>query len=96
MSVIHTADDIVPISEFKSQMAEWLRKVAVTGTPVVVTQNGKAAGIVLSPAAYDSLTEQARFVAAVQAGLADADAGRVHRTDAVLSSVRKRLGRSTP
>lgn len=89
MSVIHTAEDIVPVSEFKSQIAEWFRKVAVTGTPVVVTQNGRAAGIVLSPAAYDALTEQARFVAAVQAGMADADAGRVHRSDQVLARIRQ-------
>lgn len=93
MSVIHTAEDIVPVSEFKSQIAEWFRKVAVTGTPVVVTQNGRAAGIVLSPAAYDALTEQARFVAAVQAGMADADAGRVQRSDEVLARIRQRDGR---
>ena len=92
MSVIHTAEDIVPVSEFKSQIAEWFRKVAVTGTPVVVTQNGRAAGIVLSPAAYDALTEQARFVAAVQAGMADADAGRVQRSDQVLARIRQRHG----
>jgi prevent-host-death family protein len=92
MSVIHTAEDIVPVSEFKSQIAEWFRKIAQTGSPVVVTQNGKAAGIVLSPAAYDSLTEQARFVAAVQAGMEDADAGHVQRSDAILARVRQRHG----
>lgn len=96
MSIIQTAEDIVPISEFKSQVAEWLRKVAATGSPVVVTQNGKAAGILLSPAAYDALTQQARFVAAIQSGLADADAGRVHGSDEVLTRVRKRLGRKGP
>ena len=93
MSVIHTADDIVPISEFKSQVADWLRRVAETGSPVVVTQNGRAAGIVLSPAAYDALTEQARFVAAVEAGLADADAGRLERSDAVLARIKQNLGK---
>lgn len=92
MSVIHTAEDIVPVSEFKSQIAEWFKKVAVTGSPVVVTQHGKAAGIVLSPATYDALTEQARFLAAVQSGLADADAGQVVSSDDVLARVRKRHG----
>ena len=95
MPAIQTAEDIIPVSEFKSQIAEWLRKVAVTGLPVVVTQNGRAGGIVLSPAAYDALTDQARFVPAVQAGLADLDAGRVQRSEDVLARVRKRHGRGT-
>ena len=95
MSVIQTAEDIIPVSEFKSQIAEWLRKVAVTGLPVVVTQNGRAAGIVLSPAAYDALTEQARFVTAVQAGLADLDAGRVQRSEDVLARARSRHSQPT-
>jgi prevent-host-death family protein len=93
---IHTADDIVPVSEFKAQVAEWLRKVAATDSPVVVTQNGRAAGILLSPSAYDALTEQARFVEAVQAGLDDAEAGRVHATDVVLARLRQRSGQSKP
>lgn len=63
---------------------------APTGSCVVVAESGTAAQAVHSPAEYDAVTEQARFVAAVDAGLADADAGRVHRSDAVLARVRQR------
>ena len=42
-----------------------------------MTQNGKAAAVLLAPEDFDRLTAQARFVAAVQEGLADHDAGRV-------------------
>ena len=45
--------------------------------------------------ANDSLTEQARFVAAVEAGLADADAGRLRRSEDVLARVHERHGQRT-
>ena len=86
------SDDFVPVSEFKAQAAEWLRKVGETGAPVVVTQNGRPAGVLLSPQAFDELTEQARFVAAVEEGLADADAGRVHSRAAVARKMKSRFG----
>jgi len=80
---VRISQDFVPVSEFKAQAAEWLRKAGETGSPVVVTQNGKPAGVLLSPEVFDELTEQARFVAAVEEGLTDADAGRVQSHAAV-------------
>ena len=89
---VRISEDFVPVSEFKAQAAEWLRKVGETGSPVVVTQNGKPAGVLLSPQAFDDLTEQARFVAAVEEGIADADAGRVHSHAAVARKMKSRFG----
>ena len=71
------SEDIIPVSEFKARTAEWLRRVAATNQPLVITQNGKPAGVLLSPGAFDLLVEQARFVASVEQGLADSEAGRV-------------------
>ena len=78
MRSVRVSQDFVPISELKAQAAEWLRRLAETDAPLVVTQNGRPAGVLLSPHAYDELTEQSRFVTAVNRGMADALAGRVH------------------
>jgi prevent-host-death family protein len=88
---VRISEDFVPVSDFKAQAAEWLRKAGETGAPVVVTQNGKPAGVLLSPEAFDQLTEQARFVGAVAEGLAEADAGRVHAHAAVVRRTKKRF-----
>ncbi len=40
-------------------------------------EDGKAAGVLVSPAEFDRLSERARFVGAVEEGLADERAGRV-------------------
>jgi len=90
MRAVRVSEDIVPVSDFKAQAAAWLKRVADTGQPLVITQNGKAAGVLLSPAQFDALTERARFLEAVEAGLADSDAGRVHTRAAVVAQMRRR------
>jgi len=92
MQNIRISESFVPVSEFKARAAEWLRKVEETGAPVVVTQSGKPAGVLLSPRAFDELTERARFAAAVEEGLADAEAGRVHSHASVARRMKARFG----
>jgi prevent-host-death family protein len=89
------SEDFVPVSEFKAQAAEWLRRVGSTDAPVVVTQNGKPAGVLLSPRAFDELTEKARLVSAIEEGLADADAGRSRPHAAVLKRMNARFSGKT-
>jgi prevent-host-death family protein len=76
MRAVRISEDIIPVSDFKAQAAEWLRRIADTGQPLVITQNGKAAGVLLSPAEFDRLSDRARFSSAIEEGLADAAAGR--------------------
>lgn len=93
MKHLKVSEDFVPVSEFKAQASEWLRKVSETDSAVVVTQNGKPAGVLISPKAFDVLTEEARFRAAVQEGLADADAGRVLSHEEVVARMKSRYAR---
>ncbi|MBC7543646.1 MAG: type II toxin-antitoxin system Phd/YefM family antitoxin [Candidatus Sericytochromatia bacterium] len=92
---MRVSENFVPVSEFKAQAADWLRKANESGAPIVVTQNGKPAGVLLSPQAFDALTERARFVEAIDAGLADADAGRVQPHDEVARRLKARFGAKT-
>jgi prevent-host-death family protein len=92
MRVVRISEDFVPISEFKAQAADWLRKASETGAPVVVTQNGKPAGVLLSPRAFDELAERARFIAAVEEGLGDLESGREHSH----AEVRRKMSQRFP
>ncbi|MCZ2247132.1 MAG: type II toxin-antitoxin system Phd/YefM family antitoxin [Bacteroidia bacterium] len=78
---LQVAEDIVPIGELKAHLSERIRDLKSRRRPLVVTQNGKAAAVMLAPEEFDRLTTQARFVAAVQEGLSDLDAGRVVSDD---------------
>jgi prevent-host-death family protein len=83
MKPLRVSEDIVPIGEFKARAARWLKRTRETAQPVVITQNGKPAGVLLSPIEYDRLSERERFLQSVASGLADADAGRVMTTNAL-------------
>jgi prevent-host-death family protein len=87
------SEDIVPVSDFKAKAAEWLQRIAESGQPVVITQNGKAAGVLVSPVEFDRLTERARFIASVEQGLADAEAGRIHTHARVVAEMKTRFRR---
>jgi prevent-host-death family protein len=71
------AEDIVPIAEFKAHLSEMVRGLPTRRRPVIVTQNGKPAAVMLSPADFDRLSGHARFMSAVEEGLEDIESGRV-------------------
>jgi prevent-host-death family protein len=77
MKPLQVAEDIVPLGVFKAQASKILRQLRGTMRPVVITQNGRPAAVILSPEEFDRLNEARRFVSSVEAGLADVAAGRV-------------------
>jgi len=92
MRTFRVSENIVPVSDFKAKAADWLRRLGESSEPVIITQNGKAAAVVLSPAAYDELTERFRFMESVERGLADVEAGRVTPHEEVVAEMRRRFG----
>jgi prevent-host-death family protein len=93
MRPVRVSEDIVPVSDFKAQAADWLKRVASTGQPVVITQNGKAAGVLVSPAEFDRLSERVRLLEAIDAGLADEKAGRLVSHEAVVAEMKRRAAK---
>jgi prevent-host-death family protein len=93
MAHVKVSEDFVPVSDFKAQAAEMLKRIGDTRKPLVITQNGRPAGVLLSPAAYDDLIERSELVAAVSAGLADIHAGRVDDHRVVAARLRKKYPR---
>lgn len=93
MKAIQISQDILPIGEFKAHAAEVLRSIRTAARTVVITQNGRPAGVLISPEAFDALTERSRFVAAVEAGLAESEAGQVVDDDALDTELDAVLGK---
>ncbi len=94
MRNIRVSENIIPVSEFKARTAEWLRRLSGSSDPLVITQNGKAAGVLLSPTAYDEFTERFRFMKAVEQGLSDVNGGRVTPHTDVVAEMHRRFGGS--
>ena len=77
MRPINISQNIVSLSNFKNKASKMLHEIQSSHRPLVITQNGKAAAVLISPSDFDLLTEQVRFVDAVQSGLADVQNGRL-------------------
>ncbi len=59
--MIQVSEDIVPAVKFKRQQSAMLRRLRETGRPLVITQHGTPAAVVLTPEGYDLLMEESRF-----------------------------------
>lgn len=77
MKPINGSRNIISLSDFKNRASKMLNEVQSSDRPIVITQNGKAAAVLLAPADFDALTERARFIDVVEAGMADVQEGRV-------------------
>ncbi len=75
------AQDLVPVKEFRSKMADYLRQVTESGRPVVITQRGRAAAVLVDPAVLDQIEESAEVVRKVARGLEDAAEARTVSSD---------------
>ncbi|MEM8998141.1 MAG: type II toxin-antitoxin system Phd/YefM family antitoxin [Acidobacteriota bacterium] len=75
MKPIQVTQDIVPLDQFKSKASSILKQLKEQNRPVVVTQNGQPAAVLISPVEYDRLQEREQFMAALREGMADSDTG---------------------
>jgi len=69
--------DLVPVHELRANLATWLDRPSETGRPVIVTQRGKAAAVLVSPAMLDEIEESRTVVRDVLRGLREIEAGEV-------------------
>jgi prevent-host-death family protein len=77
MRDINVSEGIVPLGEFKTKASKIITDLAGSDEPLVITQNGRPAAVLMSPSAFQGLRERLEFVEAVAEGLADSEAGRV-------------------
>lgn len=77
--MINSREDIQSLSHFKRKTAACVAQLKQTGSPLVLTVNGKAAVVVQDTAAYQqfrTLAERAEMFDFLEASRNDADAGR--------------------
>jgi prevent-host-death family protein len=77
MKDVNTAEGIIPLGEFKARASTLLKELDGKDEPIVVTQNGRPAAVVLAPAAFEKMRERNKFLEAIAVGLADIEQGRV-------------------
>jgi antitoxin YefM len=90
MKQLNIANDIVPVGEFKTKVSKYLNNMKSTGRRMVITQNGKPAGVLLTPADFDELVYTKSLTDSVNRGLVDIEAGQVFTTEDLKMELEKR------
>jgi antitoxin YefM len=92
MKSILVANDIIPVGQFKSGLAKYLKEINNKRNSLIITQNGKPAGVLVSPSEFDELRQTKLFIDSISRGLSDSEKGEVLST----SKVRKELQKLRP
>lgn len=69
--------DIQPVSDFRANAASVIQQVKTTGRPVVLTQRGRGAAVLVDVGAYQKLVDELELLRDLQASLQDVQAGRL-------------------
>jgi len=96
MKPLQLAEDILPLGDFKTHASRVLRQLKDSKRPVVITQNGRPAAVLITPEEFDRMHERESFLAAIREGLADAEAGRLVEDEDVERILDEELGPLEP
>jgi len=96
MKAISVSNDIVPIAEFKTNISKWFKTLQTSGHPLIITQNSKPAGVLLSAADYDELVYRKSFLDSVEKGVKDVENGRTQTTDELRKALQARRNAGNP
>lgn len=96
MKTISISNDIVPIAEFKTNISKWFKTLQTSRHPLIITQNSKPAGVLLSAADYDELVYRKSFLDSVERGIADVESRQTQTTDELRRSLQERRSAGNP
>lgn len=85
------SQDLKPVSYFKNNMAEVLRRLNENQGTMIITQNGEAKAAIMDIQAYEELQETLAMLEMVAQGNKSLAEGRYRPADQVLKQFEKRI-----
>lgn len=76
MPRVRPTEDIRPLADFRANLASVVRQVQRTKRPVILTQHGRSAAVLVDAGEYEALVERAELLEDVRAAEAEIEAGR--------------------
>jgi len=76
-SAMNLETDIQAVSDFRANAAGVIQHVRETGRPVVLTQRGRSAAVLLDVSSYQALVDELELLRDVHMGIADGEAGNL-------------------
>jgi antitoxin YefM len=88
MARIKPTEDIQPLTAFRANVAAFVDQVREEHRPLVLTQHGRSAAVLLGADDYEALIEELDLLRAIHRGLKDVEEGRVVPHEQVVEELR--------
>ncbi|MGN6182239.1 MAG: type II toxin-antitoxin system Phd/YefM family antitoxin [Thermoanaerobaculia bacterium] len=85
--------DIKPVSEFRANAAELIEQMRTSGRPLVLTQRGHSAAVVLDVAEYEQLVDEIELLRDVSTAVKQIERGQTMSNRGAKAELRRRLRR---
>ena len=93
MPSLKPSQDVQPLSAFRANAAGFLDQVRSTKRPLVLTQHGKSAAVVLDVDEYEALIDEIEVIRDIRQAKAELARGEGIPHDEVAAELRARLAR---
>ncbi len=87
---INLQEDIVPFSTFRSSLSAFMAKTRETQRPILVTQNGKAASVLMDVACFEALRETHALLADIENAERELSSGQGISHEAFMAEMAER------
>ncbi len=84
-------EDIRPMSEFRTGITSFLKKIHDTKRPLILTQHGKGVAVLLDASEYEAMQEKIELLQDIQTSINQIEGGHGIEHDNAKSTVLKRI-----
>ena len=84
-------NNIRPLTDFRNKMKEYIKELNENKKPIILTQHGKSAAVLLNAEKFQEMQDQIEFMRKVAQGLEDYKSSRVHSIQDTFNAVDKIL-----
>jgi len=93
VATIKPSQDVQPLSAFRANAAAFLEQVRATKRPLVLTQHGKSAAVLMNVDEYEALVDEVELIRDIRQARAELARGEGIPHDQVVAELRARLTR---
>ena len=93
MAILKPSQDVQPLSAFRANAAGFLDQVRSTKRPLVLTQHGKSAAVVLDVDQYEALVDEIEVIRDIRQAKEELARGEGIPHEDVVAELRSRLHR---
>lgn len=93
MAKLKPSRDIQPVTEFRARAAQVIEQIQATGEPVILTQHGRSAAVLLDVDAYERMVDELALLRDVRQAETQVAAREVRSHATVAKKLRAQLKR---